>query len=89
MIIITAQRNDQTVQIEFPCNDERDMPRGLRGAVVGVDDQPALLMQWDNSSLSILLGEDSFRKLTPEEIEAENQKAEENEDIDSSPTLGM
>ena len=56
------------------CNDEPGMPKGLRGTVVGVDDQPALLMHWDNGrSLSILPGEDRFRKLSPEEIEAENQ----------------
>lgn len=59
------------------CNDERDMPKGLRGTVVGVDDQPALLMRWDNSrTLSLLVGEDHFRKLTQEEIEAENQSPE-------------
>jgi hypothetical protein len=72
------------------CNDERDMPRGLRGTVVGVDDQPSLLMEWDNSrTLSIFPGEDTFRKLTPKEIEEENQTAEEKEDMGSSPTLGM
>jgi len=72
------------------CNDERDMPEGLRGTVVGVDDQPSLLMKWDSGrSLSIFPGEDCFRKLTPEEIESEDQTVEENEDIDSSPTLGM
>ena len=66
------------------CNDERDMPTGLRGTVVGVDDQPSLLMEWDSGrSLSLLPGEDSFRKLSPEEIQAENQE------IESGPTLSM
>ncbi len=58
------------------CNYERGMPRGLRGDVVGVDDQPALLMNWDNGrTLSILIGEDNFRKLTAEEVSEESRKA--------------
>ena len=51
------------------CNDERDMPPGLRGTVVGMDDQPALLMHWDHGRrLSILPYDDHFRKLTQEEV---------------------
>ena len=39
----------------------------LCGTVVGVDDQPALLMKWDNgSSLSLFPGEDSFSVVQPE-----------------------
>ena len=50
------------VELISLCNDEQGMPTGLRGTVVGVDDQPALLMDWDNGrSLSILPGEDSIR----------------------------
>lgn len=57
------------IQLNALCNDERDMPSGLRGTVVGMDDQPALLMQWDNGrGLSIFPDEDDFRKLTPEEL---------------------
>jgi hypothetical protein len=60
------------VELYSLCNDERDMPTGLRGTVVGVDDQPALLMNWENGrTLSLLVGEDSFRKLTTEELYAE------------------
>lgn len=66
------------------CNDERDMPKGLRGTVVGVDDQPALLMEWDSGrTLSVFPGEDHFRKLTPEEIEEENQA------MDAGPEMSM
>lgn len=65
------------IELESLFNDEKDMPRGLRGTVAGVDDQPALLVRWDNGrSLSIFPQEDSFRKLTPEEVEAENQAQE-------------
>lgn len=43
------------IQLHSLCNDERDMPSGLCGTVVGVDDQPALLMKWDNGrTLSLL-----------------------------------
>ena len=58
------------------CNNEPGMPGGLRGTVIGVDDWPALLMEWDNGrTLSLLPGEDSFRKLAAEETETENQDA--------------
>ena len=72
------------IKLNSLCNDEPGMPNGLRGTVVGVDDQPALMMKWDNGrTLSLLPDEDSFRKLTSEEIEAEIQEQE------SSPKLSM
>ncbi len=50
------------------CNDEPDMEPGLCGTVVGVDDQPALLMRWDNGrSLSLFPDKDSFRVIEQEE----------------------
>ena len=64
------------VELEYLCNDEPGMPAGLRGTVVAVDDQPSLLMDWDNNrSLSLLPGEDRFRTLAPEEVEAESQQS--------------
>ena len=72
-----AQRYPVGTRLELNslCNYEPDMPIGLRGTVVGHDDQPSLLMAWDNNrSLSLFPGEDMFRKLTPEEI-AEEQAA--------------
>lgn len=49
------------IRLNSLCNDERDMPPGLYGIVVGVDDQPALLMKWDNGrSLSLMPFEDDF-----------------------------
>ena len=36
------------IELKGLCDDERDMPPGLRGTVVGMDDQPALLKHWDN-----------------------------------------
>ena len=66
------------IQLNALCNDERDMPPGLRGTVVGMDDQPALLMRWDNGrGLSIFPDEDDFRKLTPEELAEEKAELRE------------
>lgn len=56
------------------------IPSGTRGTVKVVDDIGQLHMHWDNGrSLAVVPGEDSFRKLTPEEIEAENQIETETE----------
>lgn len=53
-------------------NDPRPIPPGTRGTVLGVDDAGQISMQWDNGrSLSLIPGEDVFRKLTMEEIAAE------------------
>ena len=49
------------IRLNSLCNDERDMPAGLCGTVIGVDDQPALLMKGDNGrSLSLMPFEDDF-----------------------------
>lgn len=51
-----------------------DMIPGLRGDVKGVDDAGNIMVHWDNGSgLSLAYGEDICRKLTPEEIEEEQQ----------------
>jgi hypothetical protein len=45
-----------------------------------MDDQPALLMHWDNGrTLSLFPYEDSFRKLTPEEIA--NEQTEQRQEV--------
>lgn len=66
------------IELNWLCNDERDMPPGLRGTVVGMDDQPALLMKWDNGkSLSIFPDEDCFRKLNPDGLAEEKAELRE------------
>ena len=56
------------IELQGMCNDEPGMYPGLCGTVTGVDDQPALLMKWDNgSSLSLFPGEDSFRVIEQEQ----------------------
>ena len=58
------------IELAGLCSDELGMEPGLCGAVVGVDDQPALLMKWDNErTLSLLPGEDSFRVIEQEQTE--------------------
>lgn len=50
---------------------------GTRGTVKFVDDVGTVFPDWDNGrTLGVIPGEDSFRKLTPEGIEAERQVME-------------
>lgn len=54
---------------------------GTRGTVKFVDSLGTIFPEWDNGrTLGVVPGEDSFRKLTQEEIEAENQSESEVED---------
>ena len=54
------------VEVISLCNEEELLKPGMKGTVVGVDDQPALLVDWDNgSSLSLLIGKDHFRGGAP------------------------
>ena len=47
------------VEVISLCNEEEHLKPGMKGTVVAVDDQPALLVDWDNgSSLSLLIGKD-------------------------------
>ena len=56
---------------------------GTRGTVRMVDDAGQLHMQWDDGrTLAVVPGEDSFRKLTDEEIAEENGTQESNENMD-------
>lgn len=51
---------------------------GMRGTVKVVDDAGQIHMQWDNGrTLALVPGEDSFRKLTQEEIDQELRDAQE------------
>ena len=57
------------------------VPAGTRGTVKFVDSSGTIFPEWDNGrSLGVVPGEDSFRKLTQEEIKAENQSMSEVED---------
>lgn len=70
------------------------VPSGTRGTVKFVDSMGTIFPEWDNSrSLGVVPSEDSFRKLTQEEIETENQSESEVEDEtpdeDNGMTIGM
>ena len=66
-------------------NDPRPVPPGTRGTVAYVDDMGQIGMHWDNGQgLSLIPGEDNFRKLTEQEI-ADEQKAASFESV--GPTL--
>ena len=55
------------VEVTSLCNEEEHLKPGMKGTVVGVDDQPALLVDWDNgSSLSLLIGQDQFAVIQQE-----------------------
>lgn len=63
------------------------VPLGMKGTVDFIDDQSQIHMKWDNGrTLAVIPGEDSFRKLTAEEL-AEEQK--QNMDEAHSPVMGM
>ncbi|MGM9669488.1 MAG: DUF4314 domain-containing protein [Faecousia sp.] len=54
------------------------VPSGTRGSVVHVDSIGTIHMQWDNGQgLGLVPGEDSFRKLTPQELAEEAQEMEQ------------
>lgn len=56
------------VEVVSLCNEEEHLKPGMKGTVVAVDDQPALLVGWDNgSSLSLLIGKDHFRVVPQQE----------------------
>ena len=70
-------------RIELICMKDpyAPVPAGTRGTVKFIDSMGTLFPDWDNvRSLDVVPGEDSFRKLTQEEIEAENQSESEVED---------
>ena len=49
----------------FSMEDSQAIPCGTKGTVVLVDDIGTIHMKWDNgSSLGIISGVDSFRKIT-------------------------
>ena len=72
-------------------DDPNPIPDGTRGTVTAVDDIGTVFCHFDNGrSLGLAYGEDSFRKLTPEEL-AEEQAETHNEsmDEDEGPAMQM
>ena len=70
-------------------DDPNPIPDGTRGTVTAVDDIGTVFCHFDNGrSLGLAYGEDSFRKLTPEEL-AEEQAETHNESMDEDEGPGM
>ena len=70
------------------------VPAGTRGTVKFVDSMGTIFPEWDNNrTIGIVPGEDSFRKLTQEEIEteklSETEVEDETPDEDNGMTMGM
>lgn len=71
-------------------NDPHPIEPDTRGTVKVVDDVGTLHCDFDNGrSLGIVPGEDSFRKLTQEELAEEQETQDDGMDEDSSPVMGM
>jgi len=59
-------------KIELDCMNDpyRDMPKGLKGIVSGVDDIGQIHCNWENgSTLAVIPSEDSFHKIIERETE--------------------
>lgn len=70
-------------------DDPRPVEDNMRGTVEFVDDIGTIRCSFDNGrQLGIIPGEDSFRKLTDEEL-AEEQTDSEDMDEDNGPVMGM
>ena len=70
-------------------DDPRPVEDDMRGTVMFVDDMSTVHCTFDNGrQLGIIPGEDSFRKLTDEEL-AEEQADGEDMDEDNGPVMGM
>ena len=83
----TAERMKQEyppgtrIQLDHMEDPWAPVPPGTRGTVAYVDDIGQIGMKWDNGrSLSLVPGEDSFRKLTDKELAEEQNQNEMNGD---------
>ena len=98
----TAERMKQTyppgtrIQLDHMEDPWAPVPPGTRGTVAYVDDIGQIGMKWDNGrSLSLVPGEDSFRKLTDAELAEENNQKNNNDmngddfDENKGPVLSM
>ncbi len=66
------------------------VPSGTRGTVDFIDDMAQIHMKWDNGrTLALNSDEDSFRKLTQEELAEEQETQDDGMDEDNSPVMGM
>lgn len=79
-------------RIELICMKDpyAPVPAGTRGTVKFIDSMGTIFPEWDNGrSLGVVPSEDSFRKLTQEEIETENQSESQVDDEVPDENSGM
>ena len=84
------------IQLDHMEDPWAPVPPGTRGTVQFVDDIGQIGMKWDNGrTLSLVPGEDSFRKLADVELAEEQNKNNNNDmsgddiDEDEGPVLSM
>ena len=84
------------IQLDHMEDPWAPVPPGTRGTVQFVDDIGQIGMKWDNGrTLSLVPGEDSFRKRTDVELAEEQNKNNNNDmsgddiDEDEGPVLSM
>ena len=71
-------------------NDPHPIPSGTRGTVAFVDDIGTVFTDFDNGRrLGLAYGEDSYRKLTQEELEEEQDDEDSGEDENSDMEMTM
>ena len=71
-------------------NDPHPIPSGTRGTVAFVDDIGTVFTDFDNGRrLGLAYGEDSYRKLTQEELEEEQDDEDFGEDENSDMEMTM
>lgn len=64
------------IELEHMDDPYHPVPPGMRGTVESIDSNGTIFPKWDNgSSLGLIYGEDSFRRLMPEELEEERLAA--------------
>lgn len=67
-----------TVELKEDMYGEKNMPKGLKGKLIFIDDIATFHVQWENgSSLGLIYGEDSFScKFEQEQTSEQNQDNE-------------
>lgn len=74
------------VQLDNMPDDTQPVPFGTKGTVMNVDDAGTVHTKWDNGrQLGLIIGEDQFHIIQPEEAPAQ-EEAEEEQDIGLSQT---
>lgn len=78
------------IHLSFMNDPYAPVEPGTRGTVDFVDDMGSVHMKWDNGrTLALIPGEDSFRKLTAQELAEENKHSSLDEQIDAAKSSAL